>query len=139
MNICTFTGRLTAEPELKQTSNGTSVCAFTLAVKRPHVKDTTDFINFNIWRQGAEYLCRYGRKGAMVEAVGALTSRKWQDKDGNNRTSWEVSVDTISLLESNGSNSGDQTPASAPNFAQSENLGHQGTFEDVADDEVLPF
>ena len=95
MNSCNFTGRLTADPELKTTNGGVSVCSFTLAVKRPHVKDTTDFIYFVTWRQSAEYLCKYGHKGDTVEVEGALTCREWDDKDGNKRKSFEVSADNV--------------------------------------------
>ena len=100
MNSCNFTGRLTSDPELKTTSSGLSVCSFTLAVKRPHIKDTTDFINFVAWRQSAEYLSKYGHKGAMVEVSGTLTSRKFEDKSGNNRVAFEVVADALSLIES---------------------------------------
>ena len=67
-------------------------------MKRPKVKDTTDFINCVVWRAGAEYLTRYGHKGNVVAATGVLTARKWQDKDGNNRTSFEVVADTVELI-----------------------------------------
>ena len=90
MNNITMTGRLTATPELKTTQSGIAVCSFTLAVKRPRTKDETDFIPCNAWRQSAEFLCNYGTKGSMVGVTGSLTSRKWQDKDGNNRISWEI-------------------------------------------------
>ena len=57
MNSINLVGRLTADPELKTTQSGISVCTFSLAVNRPRVKDTTDFINCVAWRQSAEYLC----------------------------------------------------------------------------------
>lgn len=98
MNTTSITGRLTADPELRATQNGTSVCSFTLAVKRPKVKDMTDFINCVVWRAGAEYLCKYGHKGDTVAANGILTTRKYQDRDGNNRTAFEVVADTVELI-----------------------------------------
>lgn len=100
MNNCTFTGRITSDLELKTTMSGISVCSFTLAVKRPRTKDETDFINFTAFRQTAEYLCTYARKGALIETSGVLTARKWEDKNGNKRTSFEVIVDNASILES---------------------------------------
>lgn len=100
MNIFNATGRITNDLELKVTASGISVCSFKLAVKRPRVKDETDFINFVAYRQTAEYLCNYARKGVLIEASGVLTSRKWEDKNGNKRTSFEVIVDNASILES---------------------------------------
>lgn len=100
MNIFNATGRITSDLELKVTQSGISVCSFTLAVKRPRTKDETDFINFVAFRQTAEYLCTYARKGVLIEASGVLTSRKWEDKNGNKRTSFEVIVDNASILES---------------------------------------
>lgn len=99
-NVCVFTGRPTSDLELKKSQSGISVCSFTLAVKRPRTKDVTDFINFTAFRQTAEYLTTYAKKGTLIEVSGALTSRKWEDKHGNKRTSYEVTVDTASIIES---------------------------------------
>ena len=100
MNSCNFTGRIANDLELKTSQSGISVCSFTLAVKRPRTKDETDFINFTAFRQTAEYLTSYARKGALIEVSGVLTARKWEDKNGNKRTSFEVIVDNASILES---------------------------------------
>lgn len=100
MNSCNFTGRTTADLEIKTTLNGKSVTSFTLAVKRPRVKDVTDFINITAFGQTAEYLGKYARKGALIEVSGVLTSRKWEDKNGNKRTAFEVIADNASILES---------------------------------------
>jgi single-strand DNA-binding protein len=120
MNSCNLTGRLTADPTLKSTQNGVSVCSFTLAVKRPRVKDTTDFINCTAWRASAEYLCSYGRKGAMVEVTGALTSRKYEDNDGNQRTAFEVVADNLGVLESRSNASGEQVAYHGAKASQNE-------------------
>ena len=61
MNIAAFTGNLTADPELKTSQNGDSVCAFTIAVKRPHSKDKVDFIDCVAWREKAEFISTYFR------------------------------------------------------------------------------
>ena len=100
MNSVNMIGRLCADPELRKTQSGTSCCSFTLAVKRPKVKDTTDFHNFVVWQQGAEYLCQYGHKGDLVGVTGYLTTREWTDKDGNKRKTTEVTCDAIELLSS---------------------------------------
>ena len=100
MNSCNFTGRITNDLELRTTPNGVSVCTFTLAVKRPKAKDTTDFISFVAFRQTAEYLSKYAQKGTLIEVAGVLTSRKWEDKNGNKRISFEITTDNASILES---------------------------------------
>lgn len=84
MNSICLTGRLTDDVELKQTPSGVSVCSFTLAVKRPNVKDTTDFINCVAWRGTAEFISRYFGKGNKIEVNGVLTSRKYEDKNKKN-------------------------------------------------------
>ena len=100
MNSCNIIGRLTADPELRRTQDGTPVCSYSLAVKRPGVKDTTDFIDFVTWRQGAEYLSQYGHKGDVVAATGALQPRSWTDKEGNKRKTFEVVTTSVELLSS---------------------------------------
>ena len=99
MNSISITGRLSAEPEVRYTNNGKAVCSFTLAVKRPHSKDSTDFIPCVVWQQGAEYLGKYGSKGTLMEASGTLTSRRYEDRDGKKRTAYEVLCDSVGLLE----------------------------------------
>lgn len=100
MNSCNFVGRLTADPELRRTDNGNAVCSYSLAVKRPMVADTTDFIEFVSWRQSAEYLCKYAHKGDVVAATGTLQPRTWTDKDGNKHKAWEVVTTGVELLSS---------------------------------------
>ena len=100
MNSCNFVGRLTADPELRRTQDGTAVCSYSLAVKRPMVKDTTDFIEFVTWRQSAEYLAQYGHKGDVVAATGTLQPRSWTDKDGNKRKAFEIVTTNVELLSS---------------------------------------
>lgn len=120
MNSVTMIGRLCNEPELRRTQSGTACCSFTLAVKRPKVKDTTDFHDFVVWQQGAEYLCQYGHKGDLVGVTGYLITRSWQDKDGNKRKSIEVNCDSIELISSKKSDSNNQ-PAQTqakPTYAQ---------------------
>ena len=100
MNCINMIGRLTRDPELRRTQNGTACCSFTMAVKRPRAKDTTDFINFVVWQQGAEYLSQYGHKGDLVGVTGYLTTRSWEDQNGNKRSATEVTCDSVELLTS---------------------------------------
>ena len=140
MNSINIIGRLTAEPELRRTPDGTAVCSYSLAVKRPKVKDTTDFINCVTWRQGAEYLSQYGRKGDIVAVSGVLTGRKWQDKDGNSRINWEVVTDTVELLSNKKSSEGNSNTAQSnkPSYAQP-SYAQQGFQTVDYDDASLPF
>lgn len=100
MNSVNLVGRLCADPELRRTGDGTPVCSYSLAVKRPMVKDTTDFPECVSWKQSAEYLSQYGHRGDVVAVSGTLQSRKWTDKDGKQRTSWEVVTTSVELLSS---------------------------------------
>lgn len=140
-NNITLTGRLTSNLELKTTPNGVSVCSFTLAVKRPHTKDVTDFIPCQVWRQGAEYLSKYGAKGNMVAATGSLTTRKWQDQNGNNRINYEVVCDSVELLESRSSGEANNNTTASTNAPQNAPYNPYETpqLEELGDDEELPF
>lgn len=137
MNSINLVGRLTADPELRYTQNGTAVCSFTLAVDRPRVKDTTDFINCVAWRQPGEYLGKYGRKGSMTAVSGCLTSRRYEDKNGAKRVAFEVLCDALSLCEGRNSAQGVSTPAQSTNAAQTSSP--PPAFEDLDDDSGLPF
>ena len=143
MNICGFTGRLTSDPELKTTNSGKSVCSFSLAVKRPHVKDTTDFINFTVWNQSAEYLCKYGSKGDTVEVAGTLQSRNYEDKNGNKRTAFEVIVDSLSLIGGRSTQQATANPTQEQNAkldALTASLQASGVeFEEIVGDDDVPF
>ena len=146
MNSCQFVGRLTADIELRRTNDGTAVCSYSIAVKRPGVKDTTDFIDIVTWRQGAEYLAKYGRKGDIVAVTGILQQRSWTDKDGNKRRAFEVVTTSVELLSSRrNSKEASNTYQGRKNYpgASSEPTQHQkrsGDYEEINDlDDQLPF
>ena len=93
MNNVSLMGRLTADPELKQTYNGISVLSFCIAVDRPYSKDgnqQADFINVVAWRQTAEFVSKYFSKGQMIALEGCIQTRPYEDKNGNNRIAFEV-------------------------------------------------
>lgn len=100
MNNVNLVGRLCKEPELRRTNDGTAVCSYSLAVKRPMVKDTTDFPEIVSWRQSAEYLAQYGHKGDIVAVSGSLQIREWTDKEGKKHKAWEVVTTSVELLSS---------------------------------------
>ena len=115
MNSCNFVGRLTAEIELRRTNNGKAVATYSLAVKRPRVADTTDFIEFVSWEQAAEYLSQYAKKGDVVAACGTLQPRTWTDKDGNKRKTFEVVTTSVELLSSKKNTEGNSQPTQNQN------------------------
>lgn len=112
MNSINLTGNICNDIEVKTTTSGKSVMSFNLAVKRPFMRDTTDFIPVVVWDQGAEYLGKYGRKGSKVAISGKLTTRKWQDNNGGNRVAYEVVADSVELMDSK--NGAEATEGSRP-------------------------
>ena len=141
MNSINIIGRLCKEPELRRTQSGTACCSFSLAVKRPRVKDTTDFLDFVVWQQGAEYLCQYGHKGDIVGVTGSLTTRTWEDKDGNKRKVVEVNCDSVELVSSRkDSQTGGGNTSQSQNYAYAKPSYAQQDFQQLAGtDEKLPF
>ena len=102
-NLVVLSGRITAEPELKNTSNGVPVCNFSIAVERRYKQGEerqADFINVVAWRNSAEFVCKYFNKGSMIGIEGAIQTRKYQDKEGNNRTAFEVVANNVQFIES---------------------------------------
>ena len=100
LNKIVIMGRLTSEPELRRTDNGTAVTSFTLAVDRDFAdkqtgKKETDFIECVAWRNTAEFVDKYFDKGRMAVVSGRLQIRGWTDKDGNKRRTAEVVADSV--------------------------------------------
>lgn len=98
MNKITVIGRLTADPELRKTQGNLSVCNFTVAVSRRFNKDETDFISVVAWKEMGENCNKYLFKGNRVGVSGALQTRKYEDKDGNKRTIYEILADEVEFL-----------------------------------------
>lgn len=106
-NLVVLTGRLTADPELKTTQNNLSVTSFTIAVDRKYQSTSekiTDFINIVAWRQTAEFVTKYFKKGSLIGIEGSIQTRKYQDKNGNNRTAFEVVANNVQFVESKKNN-----------------------------------
>lgn len=131
LNKIILMGRLTRDPELRRTNSGTAVASFTLAVDRDFKSQggqkETDFIDIVAWRNTAEFACKYFTKGRMAVVEGRLQIRDWTDKDGGKRRSAEVIADSIYFGDSK--RDGDNGPS----------VGGQPDFQEVEDDEVLPF
>ncbi|MDR0490580.1 MAG: single-stranded DNA-binding protein [Oscillospiraceae bacterium] len=116
MNHIVLMGRLTRDPELRHTQNGTPVASFSLAVDRRFApKDggerQTDFVDIVAWQNTAEFVSRYFVKGQMAAVTGRLQIRDWTDKDGNKRRSAEVVADNIYFTESKKSREASFGPA----------------------------
>jgi single-strand DNA-binding protein len=122
-------GRLTADPELKRTPNNVAVTTFTLAVERDFKTQDgskeTDFFSIVAWRNLAEFVSKYFSKGRMAAVEGRLQTRKYQDKDGNNRTVTEILADNVYFGDSK-----NNAVSSTPAFAE---------MDEGEDDENLPF
>ena len=98
MNKVVLMGRMTRDPELRQTQSGISCCGFSIAVNRRFAKEgqqNVDFINCTAWRQTAEFICKYFRKGAMIAVTGSIQTRTWEDKDGKKQYATDVMVDEV--------------------------------------------
>lgn len=120
LNKAILMGRLTRDPELRYTPNGNvPVVTFTLAVDRNYGGNgrerQTDFIDIVAWRRQAEFVSQWFTKGMMAIVVGSIQSRRWQDKNGNNRTSIEVVADEIQFGETKKS--------------REANMGYQGGYQ----------
>lgn len=96
-------GNLTSDPEVKQTPGGSSVCTFNIAVNRRFAKDgqqNVDFITIVAWKERAEFVGKYFKKGKPILICGEIQTRTWSDKDGNRRTSTEVVADECGFVSS---------------------------------------
>lgn len=116
MNKVVLIGRLTADPELRQTQSGISSCRFTVAVNRKYKNDNgeyeADFLTCVAWRQTAEFVSRYFTKGKMIALEGCLRSGKYQDKNHEDVTHYttDVYVDNVEFC---GDKSGSETASAA--------------------------
>lgn len=129
-------GRLTADPELKTTPSGVNVCSFSLAVNRKVGKDAeqkTDFVTVQAWRQTAEFICRYFKKGSSICVVGSIQTRSWQDQNGNKRTATEVVADEAMFVDSKNESGTYTAPSYTPAPAA------EPKFEELKTDDDLPF
>lgn len=102
LNKVILIGNITATPELKQSTSGVSICSFSIGVSRRYTKgeqQQTDFITIVAWRQQAEFVCRYFKKGSAICVCGSLQTRSWTDNRNNKRYATEVVADEVSFVE----------------------------------------
>lgn len=156
LNVVAIMGRLVADPELRTTTQGHSVCSFRIACDRSYVQQgqqrQADFIDIVAWRQQADFVSKYFKKGSIIAVEGSLQTRNYQDKNGNNRTAVEVVANNISFA---GAKSADKTAAASydqqtKNHVQQAKAAQnasqpaytQGSMDDfavISDNDDLPF
>ena len=138
LNRIVLMGRLTRDPELRRTGNGTAVTSFSVAVDRDFKGQSgekeTDFIDVVAWRSTAEFVSKYFAKGRMAVVEGRLQIRDWKDKEGNNRRSAEVVADNVYFGDSK--RDGD---APVGSYAGGQ-MANSSEFNEIdEDDDELPF
>ena len=135
-------GNIGNDLELKKTPNDVSVTSFSLAVERRYTgKDQekqTDWINIVAWRNTADFICKYFAKGNPILIVGSIQSRSWTDQNGNKRYVTEVVADEAQFVSSKSDSAPNQPPAES---AKSQNSPYSDSvaFEEMTDDDLLPF
>ena len=152
MNKVILVGRLTADPELKQTQSGISSCRFTVAVNRPYKNQKgeyeSDFISCVAWRQTAEFVSRYFNKGQMIALEGNMRNSTYQDRNHQDVTHYktDVYVDNVEFCGSKNNNSNNTAPAPAAQAVQAaQEAGVQteqvslSEFEEILSDGDVPF
>ena len=142
LNKVILAGHLTHDPELKQTPSGVSTTTIRVAVNRRYSKDgnnEADFITIVAWRQTAEFICRYFKKGSAICVTGAIQTRTWQDKDGGNRYAVEIVADEAMFVDGKTSAENQKNIEKEPtSFSARPSVGTPN-FETISNDDNLPF
>lgn len=133
VNNSVLIGRLTGDPELRTTTNNISVTSFTIAVRRTN--EITDFIDIVAWRNTADFVTRYFRKGSMIAVQGSIQTRNYEDKNGNKRKAVEVVADNVAFVGEKKDNA-EQKPSANAGY---NNANLNVEFENIEDDDTLPF
>lgn len=125
INNLTLVGRLTKDPDLKYTGNGTAVATFTLAVNRNFTNQSgereADFINCVIWRKPAETLANYAKKGVLIGVTGRIQTRSYDNQQGQKIYVTEVIADNFQLLESKKADSSQNIQGNGVSNSQTNN------------------
>lgn len=142
MNSVNLIGRLTENPEMRQTQGGTAVTNFSIAVPRDYKdqngENPTDFIQVQAWRHTAEFVCKYFVKGARVGITGQIQTSKYKDRDGNNRTSVYVIASGVDFADAKKDSYGGAPSAPQYEAPQAADASYSN-FNEPADDDDLPF
>ncbi len=137
-------GRLTADPENRQTETGVSMTRFSIAVNRRYSKDSAqqqvDFFNVIAWRATADFVSKFFKKGSSIFVVGTIQNRSWTDNEGNKRYATDIVAEEVNFVDSRSENpaGGQYTPDSyEPAFSTS--AADAPKFEEIKGDDDLPF
>lgn len=137
LNEITIMGRLTRDPEMRTTQSGTTVTSFTVACDRDYQKggseEKTDYIDCVAWKHTGEFVSKYWKKGQLIVVSGRLQSRKWEDRDGAKRTSWEVNANNVYFGGDNKKADAENTAFTAPKTVSA------ADFMELDDSSELPF
>ncbi len=143
LNCVTLMGRLVADPELRTTGTGKSVCTFRIAVDRSFQRAgeqrQADFITIVAWESTANFVCRYFSKGSMIAVQGSIQTRQYEDNTGAKRTAFEVVAREVSFCGSKAETGTVQNNIAAPAVAPTYQNAAPADFEEITDDEDLPF
>lgn len=150
LNKVILGGRLTADPELKMTASGIPVTNFSIAVNRrfqsksqdgQQQSQQADFINCIAWRSTAEFITRYFRRGSSICVTGSIQTRSWTDQQGQKRYATDVVVDEALFVDSKGEGGsvGGYTPDAYGAPAYTGGNSAAAKFEEISDDDDLPF
>ena len=135
LNKVILGGRMTADPELKQTPQGVSVTSFAVAVNRRGKDAQTDFINCVAWRQTAEFICKFFKKGSSICISGSVQTRTWNDQQNNKRYATEIVAEEAFFVDAKADAPAGSFGSDAPAFQTQDTA----RFEEVASDDDLPF
>ena len=142
LNKVILAGRLTADPELKQTQSGVSIATFTLAVNRKYVSKNSDdaqpqadFFRITAWRNTAEFVSKYFKKGSALCLLGSIQNRSWEDDQGQKHFVTDIVADEVNFVESKGSV---QESQGQPKY-NIYDAPSTPKFEEIKTDEDLPF
>ena len=158
LNVVAIMGRLAADPQLRQTTTGKNVASFRIACDRgrrdANGQSQADWLDVVAWDRTAEFVCKYFQKGSLIAIDGRLQSRSYQDKNGNNRTAFEIVANNINFAGPKNSNAGGGAnyQNSAPSYqnaaparpaaveaAPSYSAGTADDFAVIDDSDDLPF
>lgn len=138
LNVIAIMGRLSRDPELRQTTTGKNVASFTIACSRgrkdANGKDLVDWIPVVAWEHTAEFVCKYFEKGSLIAIDGRLQSRTYKDRDGNNRTA-------IETVANNANFAGSKSTGGGSNSVPAGNSYNEPTvqYDEIEDEGDLPF
>lgn len=143
MNKVILVGNLTRDPELITTSNGVSLCRFSLAVQRRFAgqdgEREADFINIVVWRAQADNCYKYLKKGSKCGIVGSLQTRSYDAQDGTKRYSTDVVAEEVEFLSTRGSSNAEEISEPAETGSKSSGKSDVVNKFEPIDDDNLPF